>query len=98
MLTKGGVDLSVCSYCSTPIDESSRTVDHLTPKSRGGKLSNKNKVPACKKCNELKRNMDLKEFELAVSAMIFLENMNHNERISYLKRLSFNIKKIKERL
>ncbi len=39
MVSKDGIDLSVCMYCKCTLDEYSRTVDHLFPKSRGGKLS-----------------------------------------------------------
>lgn len=97
-ITKDGIDLDVCAYCNTPIDTLSRTVDHLYPKSRGGILSNKNKVPACGKCNKLKANMNVREFSRALSAIMFLEQTNHKERISYLKKVKFNTGKIIDRL
>ena len=57
--TKNGVNLDVCAYCKCPIDEYSATTDHLYPKSRGGKLSNDNKMPSCGDCNKLKGSMDI---------------------------------------
>lgn len=96
--TKDGVDLNVCAYCNTTIDDLSRTVDHLYPKSRGGILSNKNKVPACGDCNKLKSNMNIKEFERALSAMIFLEQTNHKKRMSYLKKVRINTIKLIDKL
>jgi 5-methylcytosine-specific restriction endonuclease McrA len=98
MITKDGIDLNVCAYCNTPIDELSRTVDHLYPKSRGGILSNKNKVPACGDCNKLKADMNVAEFKRAVSAMIFLEQTSHKKRISYLKKIQSNSEKIIQRI
>lgn len=98
MKTKRGIDLNVCAYCSTSIDDMSRTVDHLYPKSRGGILSNKNKVPACGKCNKLKADMNVYEFKRAISAMIFLEQTTHKEKLSYLKKVKINVEQIIERI
>jgi uncharacterized protein with PIN domain len=98
MITKDGIDLSVCAYCNTPIDDLSRTVDHLYPKSRGGILSNKNKVPACGDCNKLKADMNVVEFRRAVSAMIFLEQTSHKKKLAYLKKVKMNADKIIERI
>ena len=94
MKTKKGVDLSVCAYCKTPLDEYSRTVDHLYPKSRGGKLSNSNKVPSCGDCNKLKANMSVVEFGRALSGLIYYEQTRHKESISYLKKVKLNVEKI----
>jgi len=96
--TKNGIDLNVCAYCNTPIDNLSRTVDHLYPKSRGGILSNDNKVPACGDCNKLKANMNVREFQRALTSMMFLEHSNHKKRISYLKKVKANTNKIIDRL
>ena len=97
-LSKKGIDLNVCAYCNESIDEYSRTVDHLFPKSRGGILSNKNKRPACGKCNKLKGDMDIHEFERALRGMIFLEHVEHKEKISYLKKIKNNAEKIIDEL
>tara|TARA_R110000868_G_scaffold352154_1_gene613393 strand:+ start:159 stop:482 length:324 start_codon:yes stop_codon:yes gene_type:complete len=97
-VSKHGVDLNVCAYCNTQLDNLSRTVDHLYPKSRGGILSNKNKVPACGDCNKLKANMNIKEFQRAVAAMIFLEQTTHKKRLSYLKKVKANTGKIIDNL
>lgn len=94
MITKKGIDLNVCAYCSASLDSLSRTVDHLYPKSRGGILSNDNKVPACGKCNKLKANMDVKEFKRAVEAMLFLEQTEHKHKTSYLKKIRLNTEKL----
>jgi 5-methylcytosine-specific restriction endonuclease McrA len=98
MKTKSGVDLSVCAYCHTPLDDYSRTVDHLYPKSRGGILSNDNKVPSCGECNKLKANMNVREFVRALSAMIYKEHNRHKSEISYLKKVKKNSENIIENL
>ena len=41
-------DLNMCVYCGANKD---LTLDHVLPKSRGGKTSWQNLVTACKKCN-----------------------------------------------
>ena len=42
-----------CAYCGgTPIDETSLTIDHVTPKARGGQDMTSNCIPACRSCNE----------------------------------------------
>jgi 5-methylcytosine-specific restriction endonuclease McrA len=94
MITKAGVDLSVCVYCKQSLDEYSRTVDHLYPKSRGGKLSNNNKMPACGGCNKLKGSMNIEEFERALNGLIFYEHVKHKESISYLKKVKLNVESI----
>ena len=91
MLTKGGVDLTVCAYCKTTLDDYSRTVDHLFPKSRGGKLSNSNKVPCCGSCNKLKGNMSIIEFMRSLNSLIYYEQTKHKENISHLKKVKKNV-------
>ena len=96
-LTKKGVDMFVCALCHAPLDEFNRTVDHIFPKSRGGKLNNDNKLPVCKPCNQLKANMSIMEFKRAVSAMIYLENTSFNKKIGYLKKIRMNVDGIIEK-
>lgn len=94
MITKSGVDLSVCAYCKVTLDDYSRTVDHLYPKSRGGKLSNSNKVPCCGDCNKMKGNMNVIEFARALNGLIFYEHTRHKENISKLKKIKLNVESI----
>ena len=51
--TKGGVmrrDGYLCAYC----ESKANTIDHVLPRSRGGKNAWKNTVAACFKCNSKK--------------------------------------------
>lgn len=91
-ITKQGVDLNVCAYCSCPIDNFSRTVDHLYPRSRGGKLSNNNKVPACGDCNQLKGSMSVNEFYYALDVLMHFDTKEYKKRQALLKRIKYNVK------
>jgi 5-methylcytosine-specific restriction endonuclease McrA len=92
--SKDGVNLDVCVYCKCTLDEYSATIDHLYPKSRGGKLSNKNKVPCCGDCNKLKGNLSIWEFAKALSGLIFYEHIRHKEGLSRLKKIKLNVDKL----
>lgn len=96
-ITNLGVDLSVCAYCMCSINDTTMTIDHVTPKSRGGVLSNDNKLPVCKKCNLLKGDMNIVEFNRSINSMLFLEQRQHQEAISYLKKIRMNVVKIIEK-
>lgn len=43
-----------CAYCGRPLNSMSATVDHVMPRSRGGRTSWKNCVASCKQCNKRK--------------------------------------------
>jgi len=59
------VDLEfvLCHYCKVPLNKSEMTVDHLTPKSRGGSNAMSNLVPCCFMCNNTKANKTAAEFK-----------------------------------
>jgi 5-methylcytosine-specific restriction endonuclease McrA len=52
-----------CSYCPAVGDESSMTVDHIVPVSRGGGHGLDNLCVACKPCNSSKSGRLLSEWE-----------------------------------
>lgn len=54
-------DQNTCQYCGKIYESEKLTLDHVVPKSRGGKNIWKNLVTACKKCNQKKANQTLKE-------------------------------------
>ena len=47
-------DRNICQYCAKDFKTSELTVDHILPKSRGGKNTWKNLVAACVPCNQKK--------------------------------------------
>lgn len=92
--SKSGVNLDVCAFCKITLDDYSRTIEHLYPKSRGGKLSNSNKVPCCGDCNKLKGNMNIVEFSRALNGLIFYEHTKHKENLSHLKKIKLNVESL----
>ena len=57
-------DNYICQYCGKNIIKSNLVaeVDHIIPRSRGGKDNFKNLVTACRDCNQAKVNKTAKEF------------------------------------
>ena len=88
------IDLDVCTYCGDPIDDYSRTVDHLIPESRGGILAKKNKVPCCKDCNKLKDNMTPEEFVQHLERFVRMLQSAHRKQVDRLKKIRLNTQKI----
>ena len=53
-------DLFQCQYCEDTFDFEDLTIDHVIPRSRGGKSSWTNVVTSCKKCNYAKADKLIK--------------------------------------
>lgn len=53
---------SECWYCGQTLTAETATVDHRTPRCRGGRSSGANLVPACKRCNCSKKHRTEAEF------------------------------------
>jgi len=56
----------LCRYCKDP----GTTLDHVVPKSRGGKNTLVNLVYCCRRCNTLKGNLSLAEFLPLIAAVV----------------------------
>lgn len=54
-------DSWTCQYCGSKLGWKSITVDHVIPKSKGGKTTWENCVSACLKCNEKKGSKSLRD-------------------------------------
>ena len=54
-------DQNTCQYCSKEEESRMLTIDHVLPRSKGGKNTWENLVTACKKCNQKKGNKTPKE-------------------------------------
>lgn len=55
-----------CQYCAKKFTTNDLTIDHVIPKSHGGKLTWENTVTACKDCNFRKGNRIIKPLKPAV--------------------------------
>ncbi len=47
----------ICHYCKSPTLPKELTMDHIVPVSRGGRSTKGNVVPACKECNNKKKQL-----------------------------------------
>jgi len=47
----------ICHYCGRTTTPRELTMDHIVPVSRGGKSTKGNVVPACKECNNAKKQL-----------------------------------------
>mgnify|MGYP000196719752 FL=1 len=83
-----------CQYCGKAKD---LTIDHVLPKSKGGKSTWNNLVTACKKCNSLKGDktpeeagMPLAKAPFKPSYIMFVRNFSGFTSEQWLKYLSVN--------
>ncbi len=53
----------LCYYCGQPTPAAELTMDHIIPLARGGKSTKGNVVPACKNCNNKKKQLLPMEWE-----------------------------------
>lgn len=53
----------ICHYCGRKTPPADLTMDHIIPMSRGGKTVKGNVVPACKECNNRKKQLLPMEWE-----------------------------------
>ena len=52
-------DLYTCQYCEDSFNDKDLTMDHVVPRSKGGKTNWENIVTACKPCNLRKGNKQI---------------------------------------
>jgi len=62
-------DEKVCQYCLDAFRESELTIDHVIPRSKGGKTIWTNVVMACKPCNQQKRDLLLENTTLKLRSL-----------------------------
>ena len=59
-------DNNNCQYCNGKFSSSDLTLDHIVPKSRGGKNTWTNLVACCERCNQLKRDRTPEEARMSL--------------------------------
>ena len=60
-------DRGRCQYCDKRLNKSRFTIDHVIPKSKGGKTDWNNLVVSCSKCNTKKGDSLLKDINLRLN-------------------------------
>lgn len=59
-------DNYICQYCLAQLKEGQATLDHVTPKSRGGETNWKNAATCCVPCNQRKGNRTPQEARMTL--------------------------------
>ncbi len=54
---KNRIATGICHYCQRTFPPKELTLDHILPITRGGRSSRGNCVPACKECNNNKKDL-----------------------------------------
>lgn len=57
------VSKGICHYCGEKVPPKELTLDHIVPIARGGRSTKGNCVPACKECNNRKKDLLPLEWE-----------------------------------
>jgi len=57
-------DKWTCQYCNKRLSSSTATIDHVTPRSQGGKSTFENTVASCEPCNKRKANKTPKQAKM----------------------------------
>lgn len=66
-----------CQYCGAPLSRRSATVDHLVPRSKGGKTTWTNCVASCLQCNKRKGDTPVEEFDMRLVKRPTLPSARH---------------------
>ena len=69
-------DRGHCQYCAKKMSLNEATVDHVVPKSRGGKNTWENVALACEKCNQKKGSRLLENCGLEILKLPFRPKMD----------------------
>ncbi|MDX2494049.1 MAG: HNH endonuclease [Desulfuromusa sp.] len=60
---KNRIAKGACHYCAKSVAPKDLTLDHIVPLARGGRSTKGNCVPACKDCNNQKKDLLPLEWE-----------------------------------
>lgn len=85
-------DQFTCQYCGLVFPYSKLTLDHVFPRSRGGKLTWENSVTCCSKCNLEKEN------RTPVEAKMQLLNAPYHPSLKKIRNLEQKFKENLERV
>lgn len=85
LMGRVGLGITLCPYCSVPIDILSLTIDHVVPRSIGGEFSLANMQAICKDCNERKGDMTHEAFKALLRFLLTLSQYDQSKLLSRLK-------------
>jgi hypothetical protein len=77
-------DKEKCAYCNCKLTLRSTTLDHVIPKSKGGKNVLTNVVACCKACNGKKTDRTLSDSGMKLREGIELRQLTDDEKLSVL--------------
>lgn len=77
-------DEGKCQYCSKPVSSKDFTLDHVTPRTSGGKTTWVNVVTSCAKCNQLKADKPLNKCGLSL-----IKNPQKPSSLPYVQDVEF---------
>jgi 5-methylcytosine-specific restriction endonuclease McrA len=83
-------DKYICGYCGKKFKKDQLTIDHILPKSFGGKNTWKNTITSCKACNN--NNLYLKNLH----KIAYLKKNNNNKLCIELRKRFEKISKLEE--
>jgi len=69
-----GRDRNTCAYCGQEYPDRLLTIDHIHPKSRGGKNTWMNTVVSCRPCNNYKANRTPEEADMPLLYVPYVPN------------------------
>lgn len=76
-------DRGKCAYCGTQLTVKTATIDHIVPRSRGGKTRWENVVLSCSKCNESKGDRTPREAGLPERGELYAPRLDDPRILSY---------------
>jgi 5-methylcytosine-specific restriction endonuclease McrA len=79
-------DNSKCCYCNKPVSKKNRSLDHITPQTRGGANKPSNLVLTCKSCNSQKGSKSLKEY----TQYLILEGILNKQAANNIHKRVYN--------
>ena len=72
----------VCIYCDEPLTPETMTIDHITPRSKGGQNTRGNIAACCRACNLAKSDMGAFTFQHVVRAPEDFQSPHVGRRIA----------------
>jgi len=84
-------DGGMCVYCGQKVSLSNFTIDHVIPRSQGGKTSWENVVAACMGCNNRKGNRRPRPGEIDLLHEPFIPRLTRAAPRNLVEKLSFRV-------